>query len=200
MPVYIFCLEPEKKLFEKIKYLKEEVIALVGDQTYLQDPPHLTIYLGDINLPQEDIVKKFQDRKIRPLSILIEGKQIFGEDPVTGKKTFTYAVRQTPELIGLQTSIYTSVKNHLSKKLLNRYKNLSNETLVKNSVDYGYPFFGEVWNPHISIASFGEKDFEKAACLLSNEEILGEFNVRSFVIYSLDENTDQITEIWRKNL
>lgn len=89
----------------------------------------------------------------------------------------------------------------MSSQKLERYSNnIKKDLLNKNIEKYGYPFVGEIWQPHISIASFNVQDFEKFYDSLNLSFPRGRYLLDSFVVYQLDEKSEKITEIFRKKL
>ena len=48
-----FGLEPETAFYQKMLSYKTDVYAAVGEQRYLQDSPHVTLYLAAFDLMKE---------------------------------------------------------------------------------------------------------------------------------------------------
>jgi len=143
MKPYVFCLEPEKKLFSKIEDIKLQIKEQFGDQQYLSDPPHLTLYLGKFNNFIDNRFSFFlenlmEDKKIK---INLGGWEIFGSDPVTRKSTLVCKIEKNDILYNLQQEIVHYLTPFRKKEVLNRYGHgLEDPLLQKNLEDFGYPF------------------------------------------------------------
>ena len=89
MPTYVVALEPEKELFDKIINIKKRSASLVGDQLYLKDPPHLTLFLGRFKpyFKWKTKIQKISQRvsqQLSPIKIIISGWHVYTSDSVTG--------------------------------------------------------------------------------------------------------------------
>ena len=87
-------IEPDKVLFDKIVELKKNIREKFGEQQYLQDPPHMTLYIAD--LPDisgwekefEELVRSIA-REHGAIGLGITGWHEFKGDVMTGKDTLT---------------------------------------------------------------------------------------------------------------
>ena len=202
MGAYVFCLEPEKEIFNKILNLKSMVKTLSGNQQYLCDPPHMTLYLGKFrNFFGKRFDSFIQDtlREINSLNLNLEGWEVFGPDIITGKETLVCKVEENKLFKDLQKKLVDSLLRYKKDKVLRRYRNgqTFQSNLQLNITKFGYPFIGEVWKPHLGIASFNEKDFNKVYPHLQNLELIGNYNVQSLVVYKLNDKNDKLKEVKR---
>src|SRR3989338_2089224 len=83
----VICLSPEDKLRSSIADIKKIAYTLVGEQQYLLDDPHTTIFVGIFNyeLLKADVANIA--KKIAKTDINIVGWHIFHSDPITEKST-----------------------------------------------------------------------------------------------------------------
>jgi hypothetical protein len=199
---YVFCLEPEKRLYNIIQKIKNNAKTAVGNKLYLNDPPHMTLYLGYFDITPNKLREKLIDNlESNEIPIELEKEEIFGPDPITKKKTLLVKIRDDSRLNNLQKRIIKITKPHLSNQRLNRYKNQKlAPNLEKNVQEYGYPFVGEIWKPHISIASFDIESFNQFYNKSKIDFPEGKYILNNFVIYELDEDIEEIKELFRIEL
>ena len=207
MAVYVITLEPDKILYEKIIALKAEVRELVGDQLYLQDEPHLTVYLGNFteiayfNIQFTKAVKQIvHDFGQIPFSI--DDWFVFKGDPITKRNTLVCEITQSDIAIlkKVQHKIVTTLNSYRKPRLIKRYSNVYKEMngiLKKNLDSYGYPFVGDIWKPHISIASIKEVVFKRVWKAVKGRCPKGGYRMNAVTIYELEEDTEKLTLVKR---
>ncbi len=167
-----------KKIEKNILSKKTKVKVKFGDQIYLNHPVHLTLFT--ISIKSINSLKKiymnlgngFSKKKFK---ININKTGAFLNDPLTKGHTLYYGIKKNNLLTKLQMK-------HL--KLINKKiyvsKNLNlkiNSKIKKNYKKYGFPFSGNIWIPHITIASIKDiseknefiKKFLKLKVNLSSE-------------------------------
>lgn len=198
MTAYVIALQPEKKLKEKIKRLKKEAEKIVGKQQYLADEPHLTLY---ILKTKKEIVDAFMNeisRKIKKISLTVTNWIIFKNDQITGKQTLACTFAEQKKLRALQKKVITGLNNYRTAPVISRYEKVK-KTLGKkeqeNLKHYGYPFVGEHWIAHVSIASFEKKAFDKIWKKMKEQCPKGAYESNNLKVYELDENTESLKTV-----
>ena len=144
-----------KKIENKILLQKKKVKNLFGDQVYLNHPVHLTLFTLKIRKISELKIfyKKLESkRETKSLIISLSSADIFLDDPLTGGHTIFYKIKKNKVLNLIQIDHLKKINKKITvlKNDLHLFKNL---TLRKNYKDYGFPFVGKIWLPHITIAS-----------------------------------------------
>tara|TARA_B100000787_G_scaffold11354_1_gene8462 strand:- start:2205 stop:2813 length:609 start_codon:yes stop_codon:yes gene_type:complete len=144
-----------KKIENKILLQKKKVKNLFGDQVYLNHPVHLTLFTLKIRKISELKIfyKKLESKKeTKSLIISLSSADIFLDDPLTGGHTIFYKIKKNKVLNLIQIDHLKKINKKITvlKNDLHLFKNL---TLRKNYKDYGFPFVGKIWLPHITIAS-----------------------------------------------
>ena len=206
MTSYVITLEPDEKLAGIVANHKRDVRLLVGDQRYLKDPAHSTMYIADLK-DFKDWELKFDDL-INELSfmltnqiIALNGWFVFENDLVTKNHTLVIEMdeRTKDSLSMIQSKVVTLLKDYRVNKSISRYDDVSNypEVFQKNVGYCGYPFVGDIWKPHISIASINTSDFPIVWSNLRSSNPIGKYGLGSIAIYELDETTENLTEIKR---
>lgn len=146
-------IQPEGSLLHDIKYWKAKINYEIPNQPYTIHPPHLTMinarfnnekkvieYLSSLSLDQ----KRFQ--------ILIKNTNVFWNDSATSGHTIFFAVKKNKNL--------TKLQNHIAQKLKKEKKSIEppyyvrkDNNLSKSFKKFGFPFIGDHWIPHFSVAS-----------------------------------------------
>ena len=102
---------------------------------------------------------------------MIDRKDIFYDDIFTGGHTSFYGIRKNSNLNALQLSLANVLKVYKNEDKPPE-KIIKDRRLYDSYLKYGFPFIGEHWIPHFSIASLKiEKSdifFQK---FLSNQNI-----------------------------
>lgn len=144
---------PSKRIKERILNLKKNVKKKFGDQPYLSHPPHCTLFTLTV---AKEILKKnelqknllFKSNSNNRLEILKAG--IFKLDPITKGKTIYYEIKKNSFLKKLQTDLLKKTLKFIKK---NKKKKFKYNWMTRNYTKYGYPFVGQKWKPHFTIAS-----------------------------------------------
>lgn len=199
--IYVIALQPDNALFNNIKRLKSEAKKLVGDQAYLNDAPHLTLYLGYFdNFFGFDKELNLATKKINGYlkkGIRIDGWVIFKDDVITKKQTLVCSITEeaSGRLKEVQKIVVSIMKKYRKNIILKRYVQAYSglgDIEKKNLDEYGFPFVGDIWKPHINIASFDKKAFAEVWENFKNECPKGGYNIDSLNIYKLDENEEKL--------
>ena len=122
------------------------------ESKYLNHLVHSTLYVFEIDSEKiNDVIEKFQSlqKVLSPVSSQINKWRVFENDILTNLNTLCLEIELSKDLFRFQMNIVNSlVEFHLKKPITNF------EGLLKESyIQYGYPFVGEHWVPHITIGS-----------------------------------------------
>lgn len=198
MGSYAILLKPDDDLSEKILSIKEECESIVGDQLYLSDPPHITLIVTNVNdfSVWEKRFTLFLDAitpKLKDIPLEVTGWNVFGSDPVTGRKTLVCDVssRTANELKDLQKSLASLIKPFRAGRVLKRYadaKDKLNDAERSNLSQFGYPFIGDNWHPHLSIASFVPESFDLIWDKFEELCPKGRFSIKGVLVYYVNDD------------
>jgi len=195
---FVFCLEPEKELFDKIWKSKEEIKQKIGDSLYLSDPPHLTLYIGKFG---DDLLGKINDwfRNNKDVGkIFMKEVHTFERDSVTKGNTIVYMIDKTEELLRFQTGIIEFLSKFRIEEFVKRYEGLNLTGEFKENLEkYSYPFVGKIWLPHFGIGTFSEENYNKLDIGKLDNLEGSEYKFSYLVIYELNEETEKIREVDR---
>ena len=147
--VFYFVDGDLKKNVESIKsFFKTKS----NESKYLNHLVHSTFYVFEIESKKiNDVIEKFQSLQevLFPVSSHITKWRVFENDILTNLNTLCLEIELSKDLFSLQMNIVNSLREfHLKKP------NTDFEGFLKESyIQYGYPFVGEHWIPHITIGS-----------------------------------------------
>lgn len=174
--VAFISLEPDERLASVVRGYKRRVKQLIGDQLYLADPPHTTLYLAAFdNLNCVAKVLFGLAMETDPIDIALEGWHAFYSDALTGNNTLVCHWSENSQRAA--RAIQTKVLQRLSplrnlatteKRFAARWTSLTEEQR-RSVIEKGFPFTGEAWHPHLTIASIKPKDWDAAYGDLSPE-------------------------------
>ena len=147
-------IEFEKKITNKILNQKKIVKKKFGNQIYLNHPVHLTLFT--LNIKRINELKKIyinnKNKVSKPLQVSLIKPGIFYNDPLTGGHTFFHYIKKNKKISEIQLRHLKKINNKLF--VYRKNKDLfKNKVLKKNYRKYGFPFAGNVWIPHITVAS-----------------------------------------------
>lgn len=198
MTTYAIALEPEKSLYDKVLKLKDIAKSLAGKQQYLDDPPHVTIYVGDFKpkFNWEYSFAKIID-SINNVSVRVNGWHKFTSDPITKKDTLVCSIEPSDQLKSVQSTVIEFLSKYKSPVLAARYKSVYNnlqKAYQENLDKYGFPFVGNVWKPHIGIASFSHEAFDKVWMHIKDKCPVGSYKIASINLFSVDTEDNIVLE------
>jgi 2'-5' RNA ligase len=160
-------LEPDAHLSALVMEYKRRVRKLVGDQLYLSDPPHTTLYLAGFQ--DLEVVFGALSRvasKTPAIGVALEGWRVFLDDALTDKNTlvcqFSSASRKAAQ--GIQAAVISALaplrdQDACIARYQPRWESLS--AVQQQSVTRcGFPYSGREWHPHLTIASIKKSDWD----------------------------------------
>ncbi len=168
---YGIFLKLEKKYEKPIQNLKKIIFQKkVGKVAYFDHKTHLTLYCFNTNSRLKTIKKTFLNEinKKNKIEIYIRSKKVFYNDPLVKLDTLVYEINKSKELIKIQKKIFETFKKFISK---NKNEEFSNKLLNYNMNKYGYPFYGKIWIPHITLGSVELKKNKEIYKLFKNTKI-----------------------------
>ena len=194
----VFALSPCSFLDDAIRRAKIKTQAIAGDQTYLSHPPHMTLYVSAFENREsaaqscEKLIAKWQ-----PPALEIVGWHYFQGDVLTGNTTLVCEISEQSRtsLRTYQQALIDEVSGHRSKETsANRYRphfgNLSQDR--QRAVEqFGFPFVGADWIPHLTIASIRPAQWESVWKELVNDPPRGQYHCEKLTIFELINDDPQ---------
>lgn len=160
-------LEPDAALSSLVSGYKRRVAALAGDQLYLTDPPHTTLYLAAFNdLEAVLAALKRASAKIEAIDVALEGWFVFYNDALTGNHTlvchWSEASRRAAQAIQGAVIKELAPLRHApatEARFAASWDRLSLDQ-QRSVTAFGFPYTGEAWHPHLTIASIRPQDWD----------------------------------------
>ncbi len=147
-------IEFDKKITNRILNQKKLVKKKFGNQTYLNHPIHLTLFTLNIKKISDlkNIYINYKKKQSKPFFVKLTKPGIFYDDPLTGGHTFFHHVKKNKRISEIQLRHLKKINKKLivSKKKQNLFEN---KILKNNYKKYGFPFTGNIWIPHTTVAS-----------------------------------------------
>ncbi len=203
MKCYVITIEPEKKIKNKVLNIKNKIFKEIGNQLYLQDPPHSTLYIGYFHdFLGDKFSKEIKSicKKYLPIPIEILKIDNFGKDIISGKESIFLSIKDRKNNIKkIQKDLLELMSkyriNEVPKRYDKSYKLLS-KPLQDNINKYGYPFVGDILIPHISFGLFDNyKKAHKIITDLTRDFPYGHYKFNNLVFYELNETTEGLKKI-----
>jgi 2'-5' RNA ligase len=185
------ALDPDPALRDLVAGYKARTRTLVGDQLYLADPPHVTLYLGHFPPGFDPLpLLRHLDRDPAP-GVRIVGWHTFLGDPLTGRNTLVCAPHpdDKPGLRDWQRRVIEAVADRRDRaateaRLAPRLDHLTPEQRAAVAA-VGFPFVGDGWEPHLTVASIRPENWPAVWADLGPRPPVGEFTFRAVRHYDL---------------
>ena len=146
-------LEPKGELRESILKWKTKVSKIMPNQPYCSHPPHCTLFHSEVRCEEKALAQlKSILPQTLPFELKVQGAEIFWEDVATGGHTLYLSITTDQKLNDLQLNVAKSLKNVIHTTGVPAFVK-NNPVLKKSFENYGFPFTGPHWIPHLSIAS-----------------------------------------------
>ncbi|MDP2925244.1 MAG: hypothetical protein Q8N99_02615 [Nanoarchaeota archaeon] len=201
MVTYGILLEPDKIISSKIKGLKIIIKSLIGNQLYLDDEPHLSIYHADFldisewDKELEDLIYKIK-KDTNKIQIAISDWIIFKEKNINKITLACNIIEENVDMIRrIQKQVIDHLQSFRNPIIIKRYKD-SYESLGdierKNTIKYGFPYIGNIFKPHISLATIDNNKFEILFNKIKDLCPKGNYNIISLNVYLVDDKDDSL--------
>jgi hypothetical protein len=186
------ALEPDDALHGLVQGYKDETRALVGDQLYLADPPHLTLYLA-VYSSVEAALSCWQKLTSHAVDVVVNipGWHVFDADALTGNHTLVcdLAADDKAQLRVLQQNVVTCLAPArdaaaTEARLAPRLGNLT-QAQRDAVAAHGFPYLGDGWEPHFTIASIRPSDWPRVWQALADRPPRGAFRCPRMRLYKL---------------
>ena len=191
-PTIFLALEPDAETVQRVRRYKEQVRRIAGEQLYLDDPPHMTLFLAVFPEagPAIDVARAISEEAISP-QLTLAGWHVFMADPLTGRNTLVidFDEPSRDQLRSIQNLAVRHLAPHRDAaatlhSLRDRLPGLLPVQRAAVERD-GFPFLGADWHPHLTIASIEPRDWSVVEAKLLGEPPLGFARCARIVAYEL---------------
>jgi len=189
MPKFGIFYIPNKKLVKEIITIKKFFGDLSPINHYIDHPVHLSIYVFETRTKDiGSVIESFSNlnSQLKKTKCKFNGWDIFEKDTLTsGFNTLYLSIESKMELHNIQMKVVEQLKKYHIKK--NSDFHFEND--FKTSFDnYGYPFVGRHWIPHITIGSLKLKTSEIKNLLKSIKLSFNETSMDSLELFLINHN------------
>ena len=187
------ALQPDAALTDFLLDAKRRTHDLVGPQQFLDDPPHLTVYLAWF--AQESVVAEALHRLGPVLSAPgteLTGWHVFEGDPLTGNHSLVCQIAPADQdrLRDFQSRVVEHLaplrdRQASAARYAARLSSLSpqREMAIR---EVGFPYLGEDWHPHFTVASVRPADWPAVWHALKDRPPRGRFHCPALQLYRLE--------------
>ncbi|HBE67571.1 MAG TPA: hypothetical protein DDW52_05415 [Planctomycetaceae bacterium] len=192
---FVFALKPDANLSNFIMHSKSKTRELVGDQTYLSHPPHLTLYVSAFDC-ETDVKENCQvfASNLDSIEFDVQGWHSFEGDVLTGARTLVCEISPSSRasLSGVQSNLighFAPRRNQAAStaRYKSHFESLS-EDRRRAVLDRGFPFIDDDWIPHLTIASINPSAWATAWSELRKLSPEGSYRFQGIDLYRLDDD------------
>jgi 2'-5' RNA ligase len=204
-PMFV-SLDPGPTITALVLHYKRRLRELVGDQMFLNDPPHLTVYLAHFASKSRVVqVAAELATESGAIDINIVGWHVFTNDQLTGGHTlvlqfdeFTQSQLRTFQKRAIDRLAPLRDRQATTARYIPQFQLLS--TKRRESVEeIGFPFTGADWHPHFTVASIRRADWAPVAAeILPNSPRVAESCGR-ITVYQLENSEPQMVVSYSLN-
>jgi ribonuclease H / adenosylcobalamin/alpha-ribazole phosphatase len=200
IPIFL-ALEPDVATAEQVRGYKARVRQLVGDQLYLSDPPHLTLYLAmfsDVDTVV-DAARRCAKSLAAPL-LSIAGWHTFAGDPLTGLNTLVldFTDRDRSRLRVVQQRVVSALSiNRDATATLDRINGRWTQLSAlerESACRWGFPYVGDGWHPHLTVASIRPDDWPAVERELLATQPTGAVHCPQLQVFQLIDDEPRLLE------
>lgn len=182
--ILVALLKTKGKLRLKINNLKSKFKKKFKYIEYINDIPHLTICKTKIY--EKNIKKIIKDEIYFDKFFIVSNKfNVFKNDPITKGNSFYLNIKKNKNLVNLQRNVV---------KVLSKFRTIEkmdfkNKILNNNFKNFGFPFVGKIWKPHISIGSVLDNKIDKTYLQnFQKQNFYSKTEINKIYFYSLNKN------------
>ena len=160
-------VEPDVTCYQHIIEYKELVYNKIGHQRFLDDTPHVTLYLAQFD-NESQVIERLEcvSGQIKAIEAAITNWHVFYNDPLTNEHTIVcdFNISSQMALKQLQIQLIQSIAplrnvSDTTSGYLGQWARMNE--IQRNNIDsYGFPFIGDIWHPHMTIASVKPEQFD----------------------------------------
>ena len=144
-------IEPDAELDKFIRTQKKVVSSQRPGEAYTDHPPHATLIVGAYHSP--DIwLELLEDLVLPAFDIQVVGYHVFENDAMAcGGHTVVHRIQLSEHLVVAQRAVAEVLADFVECATPNYAFNV--EPMRSSQERYGFPFIGEHWIPHMTVAS-----------------------------------------------
>jgi hypothetical protein len=187
--------EPGKDVAAVISRWKQKVSEVEPDAVYLHHPVHSTFFLL-MSEPKKrsgltHSLAELCD-KTPPVNVELSGWHIFKNDAATGGDTITLGIQPEKSLFQLQLDIAKTALKYSTSKV--EYPVQWEGVFAQSYHEYGFPFVGSHWLPHVSVASVRKEGKQLLRELSRDNTFPQRAAIQTLALYQIDGDQHRMVE------
>ena len=187
MSLAVFIL-PEEPFTSELVLWKNKIRKDFPKQPYTDHPPHLTLINLD-SIDETEAIKKLSSlsEKLDSIKVEVNSRNVFLNDAYTGGDTIYFGLKQSNSLMKLQILIADALAP--IKKNTNLSNDFKNDSLLYiSNKNYGFPYVGDHWIPHFTVASLTTNKRKKILKNFLSLPASFDFEINRFSIWRIHED------------
>ena len=155
---YCILWEPPENIQNFVFSKKNKVRTIAPNSSYLNHLVHSTLYVFNSAKDSSEIIEKINNsiKNIQIFNINIYNWKVFYNDLITKSDTLVLEIEINKKLLNIQNKIVKSLNSIRSNNIY--YNNTWEGEYLKSYNNWGFPFVGNHWIPHITIASLSNQN------------------------------------------
>ncbi len=193
------ALEPEPSFCSLLRHYKKTTRTLVGDQLFLDDPPHLTVCLSVFS----DTARVLDQMarlagQVRVPCVDVIGWHVFENDALTGRHTLVcnLSADDHHQLRGIQRRCLDRLAPLREKVATEQRYAPRRPMLTPTERDHikrdGFPYVGQAWLPHFTVASVRSSQWPILWNALSDRPPRAQVRCPHLRVYRLDQERPEL--------
>jgi 2'-5' RNA ligase len=191
--LHFLALEPDDAFAGRVVAWKRRVRQAVGDQVYLDHPPHLTLYSACFPAGAElrPAAAAVAGRVTAP-AVRIDGWHVFQHDRMTGAHTLVCNVSADgrPGLLAIQEPAVAALAPLRDVPASRARYDAAWDRLSdaeRGSVEAcGFAHVGDAWRPHVTVASIRPEDWPAAWLALAGDSPQADVHFPALALYAVE--------------
>jgi len=155
---YCILWEPPNNIVSFVQKYKDKVRSIAPSSSYLNHFVHSTIYVFNSDNERSEIIEEINNciKNIQIFYVNIYNWRVFYNDLITKSDTLVLEIEINKKIINFQNKIVKSLSNIRSNNI--HYNNTWEGEYLESYNRWGFPFVGNHWIPHITIASLSNQN------------------------------------------
>ena len=187
MSLAVFIL-PKEPFTSELLFWKNKIKRNFPKEPYANHPPHLTLINLD-SIDEGEAIKKLSSfsKKLGSIKIEVNSRNVFLNDAFTGGDTIYFGLKQSNSLMKLQILIADALAP--IKKSINLNYSFKNDSLLfRSNKKYGFPYVGDHWIPHFTVASLTDNKRKKILKNFLSFPASFDFKINRFSIWRINQD------------
>lgn len=189
---YALFILPKNEILQNIIYWKKIINDSLPNQLFCSHPPHCTIIhtnLNNINIVIEKI--KLFASNISSFQIDIVRPDVFWDDTLcNGYHTLHWKIDKNNEIMDLQVRLASTLSPYIERSV--KPITFKEPRFSKSYDTYGFPFIGDHWIPHMTIASLSTSRKNDLINSFLNQDQLFKMNVDHIELWEIQNDDHKL--------